>query len=160
MVIIKYASQMLLACRERIFNGQWTHMFSRTEQGSLVRTRESSRIFLFLSLLPPVNVNYYSFVWTIATLVHINLQRTWKSSRSPGERFIRVIRSSSGGKKGPDRSICLNRQHSRLLLSTRPCVSHAAAFVVVVIVSSRVMGRFFPSGAATSEEAAWRWKRR
>lgn len=70
------------------------------------------------------------------------------------ERFTRAIRSRR--EEGKDRSVCLNRWHSRLLLSTRPCVSRAAAFVVVVIVSSRVMGRF----EATGEEAARRWKRR
>lgn len=122
----------------------------------LVSHREFS--YSYLSLFP---VNYYSFVRIIATLVHINSFTTNLKVEPLARRAIYSSNSIlSGGKKGSQHLPQSIARHSRLLLSTRPCVSHAAAFVVVVIVSSRIMGRFFPSGAATDEEAVWRWKRR
>lgn len=90
-------------------------MFSRTKQGSFVRTVSHSE-FSYLSRL---SVNCYSFVRIIATLARINLQRTWKSSRSAPasdlpEQFDREERK--------DRSICLNRRYGTLA----PLTFHAS----------------------------------
>lgn len=108
-----------------------------------MRTRVSHNEFSY-SYLSLLSVNCYSFVRIIATLVLINLQRTLQLKVMPlgAERFIPSNSISSGGKKGSQHLPRSSVWHSRLLLSTRPCVSRAVAFVVVVIVSSRVMGRF------------------
>jgi len=58
-----------------------------------------------------------------------------RSRRNDAERSIRA-------KRLPSRRVASPTLGERLLLSTRPCASRTPAFVVVVIVSSRVMGRF------------------
>lgn len=107
----------------------------------LVSHREFS--YSHLSRLP---VNCYSFVRIIAAprhagfvLIHDGLESRGRSAPSDLPEQFDLGRE---GKKGPRHLPRSSGRHSRLLLSTRPCVSRAAAFVVVVIVSSRVMGRF------------------
>jgi len=65
-----------------------------------------------------------------------------RSSKRRSRRNGAVPRANNRFARSVFHRVASPTLRERLLLSTRPCVSRTPAFVVVVIVSSRVMGRF------------------
>jgi len=133
-------------------------VFLGTEQGSAHQSRESLRIFLssLASLLFPSTVTLSRADNHDATLrsdlissdrnARLPSARGWltnpKSSKRRSRRNGAVPRANNRFARSAFHRVASPTLRERLLLSTRPCVSRTPAFVVVVIVSSRVMGRF------------------